>query len=81
MFLLAFPPDGRGKALKLAALSLKTNKWTMIEPDGPPPVETKYGMYMGYWDPVHNGFVIQGRYSDQVWVYRHAAAPAPRKGN
>ncbi len=73
VFLLAFPPDGRGKALKLASFSLRTKKWTFIEPVGAPLPQTKYGGYMGYYDPVHNATVIQGRYNDRMWVYRHAA--------
>lgn len=70
-FLLAFPPDGRGKDLKLAALSLDTKQWRIVEPDGPPPPVTKYGSYMGYYDPRHRVFVVQGRYSKRMWVYRH----------
>ena len=31
----------------------------------------QYGGYTGYYDPQHNVFVIQGRYSDRLWVYRH----------
>lgn len=73
VFLLAFPPDGRGKTMKLAAFSLKTNKWDLLDPRGPTIPETKYGSYMGYYDPQHNAFVVQGRYSDRMWVYRHAA--------
>ncbi len=71
VFLLAFAPNGRGKELTLAAYSLATNKWTMIEPKGDPIPQTKYGMYMGYYDPKHNALVIQGRNSDRMWVYRH----------
>lgn len=71
VFLLAYPPDGRGKTMKLASYSVKSNAWTQIEPKGGPVKETKYGGYMGYYDPAHNVCVIQGRYSDQMWVYRH----------
>ena len=30
------------------------------------------GHYMGYYDPRHGVLVIQGRYADSMWVYRHA---------
>jgi len=72
VFLLAFSPGGRGKKLKLAALSLDTGRWEIIEAQGPPVPETKFGHYMGYYDPQHNALVIQGRYSDRMWAYRHA---------
>lgn len=72
-FLLAFLPDGRGKRLQLAAFSLATNRWTLITPNGPSVPEIKYGGYTGYFDPRHNVFVIQGRYSDRLWGYRHGS--------
>lgn len=71
VFLLAFPPDGRGKELRLATFSLAANRWEMIEPVGPGIPVIKYGGYAGYFDPRHNVFVVQGRYSERVWVYRH----------
>ncbi len=70
-FLLAFPPQGKGKAMSLAAFSPLERRWRLIEPGGPGIPQTKYGMYMGYYDPRHNVFVVQGRTSDRVWVYRH----------
>ncbi len=70
-FLLAFPPEGRGKRLQLAAFSLATNRWNLIEPSGPEVPEIKYGGYMGYYDPQHNAFVVQGRSSNRMWAYRH----------
>lgn len=70
-FLLAFLPEGRGKRLQLASFSIATNRWSMIAPDGPEVPEIKYGGYMGYFDPRFNVLVIQGRYSDRMWVYRH----------
>ena len=70
-FLLAFAPDGRGKELRLAAYSLITNTWQLIEPRGPKIPTIKYGGYTGYFDPGHNVLVIQGRYSNRLWVYRH----------
>jgi hypothetical protein len=70
VFLLAYAPDGRGKELQLAAFSLATNRWELIEPNRPPAIQ--YGGYTGYYDPRHNTFVVQGRYSNRVWVYRHA---------
>ena len=70
-FLLAFPPKGKGKKLALAAFSLDTRSWTLIKPDGPAVPEIKYGNYAGYYDPRHDVFVIQGRYRDQMWLYRH----------
>ena len=71
LFLLAFAPEGRGKVLHLAAYSTATNKWEIIEPNGPGIPVIKYGGYTGYYNPHHNVFVIQGRYSDRLWVYRH----------
>jgi hypothetical protein len=71
VFLLAFPPDGRGKELRLAAFSLETGEWELIEPNGPGVPQTMYGGYMGYYDPQHNALVIHGRYGNQAWVYRH----------
>lgn len=71
VFLLAFAPDGRGKQLNLAALDAATLQWRMITPNGPPIPATQYGGYMGYFDPRLNALVIQPRYSDRMWVYRH----------
>ena len=71
VFLLAFPPDGRGKELKFAAYSLNENRWEMIEPKGDPMAKQMYGGHMGYYDPQHNVMVIQGRGTDRMWVYRH----------
>ena len=70
VFLLAFPPDGRGKKLSLATFDLQKKAWSLITPKGDQIPETKYGSYMGYYDPHHDVFVIQGRYSDKMWVYR-----------
>ena len=70
-FLLAFPPDGRGKKLRLASFSLSTKRWEMIEPKGAGIPQVKFGLYAGFYDAQHNVLVIQGRYSDRVWVYRH----------
>jgi hypothetical protein len=77
VFLLAFPPKGKGKALSLAAFSLKTMKWQPITPKGPAIPQTKYGGYMGYYDPAHNALVVQGRYVRQMWVYRHGQVVEP----
>ena len=71
-FLLAFPPEGRGKELQLASFSLATKKWNLFEPKGEPVLTGKYGGCMGYYDPRHNVFVIQSRGCDRMWVYRHA---------
>ena len=68
VFLLANPKGDT----KLAAFSLATNKWDILTPNGPGFPESKYGSYMGYYDPQHNVFVVQGRYADSMWVYRHA---------
>jgi hypothetical protein len=82
VFLLAFAPDGRGKELRLAAYSPAANKWQIINPAGPSVPVIKYGGYTGYYDPHHNVFVIQGRYSDRLWVYRHRrhGCQSPTKG-
>lgn len=71
VFLLAFPPEGRGKKRRLAAFSLAEKRWEILEPQGPEIPETRFGGYMGYYDPRHRVLVIQGRYSDRLWVYRH----------
>jgi hypothetical protein len=71
LFLLAYAPAGRGKELRLATYSLITNTWELIDPRGPKIPTIKYGGYTGYYDPGHNVLVIQGRYSDRLWVYRH----------
>jgi hypothetical protein len=68
---LAFPPDGKGKQLSLAALDAATLKWELITPNGPEIPATKYGGYMGYFDSRLNAFVIHSRYTDRPWVYRH----------
>lgn len=69
-FLLAFPPDGRGKEMRLAAFSLETKRWKMIEPRGDRIPATKYGSYMGYFDSHHGVFVVQGRTSNRMWIFR-----------
>jgi hypothetical protein len=74
-FLLAFPAEGRGKQLSLAAFSLDTNRWQIVQPDGPEIPATQYGSYMGYFDERHEVFVVQGRNRDHMWAYRHK----PRK--
>lgn len=71
VFLLAFPPGGRGKQLKLAAYSLETNKWEVLDPRGDPIPAPQYGSHMGYYDSRLNALVIQGRGMNRVWVYRH----------
>jgi hypothetical protein len=72
--LLAFPPGGRGKQLALAAYSLEANRWELVEPDGPAVPATRFGSYMGYFDERHGVFVVQGRNTDRMWVYRHRRA-------
>lgn len=69
-FMLAFPPEGRGKRLRLASYSLDDNAWTLLTPDGPEVPEPKYGGHMGYLDPRFGVLVIQARYTDRLWVYR-----------
>jgi hypothetical protein len=73
-FLLAFPPGGRGKQLALAAYSLEANRWGLVEPDGPAVPATRFGSYMGYFDERHGVFIVQGRNTDRMWVYRHRRA-------
>jgi len=69
-FLLAFPPHGKGKDLKLAAFSIDTNKWELIEPEGGLPISGRYGGHFGYYDPEFDVFVVQARGRKQAWVYR-----------
>ena len=69
VFLLAYPKGDT----KFAAFSLETGKWKIIQPDGPAFHEARYGGEMGYYDPVHNVFVLQRRGVDKMWVYRHAS--------
>lgn len=64
VFLLA---DPRGK--KLAAFSLKTNKWEIVKPEGAAQPGGEYGHYRGYYDPVYNALVIDAG-PKKVWAYR-----------
>ena len=68
VFLLASPRDG-----KLAAYDPSADKWSMITPEGPGIPKPPYCVGRGYYDPLHNVFVVQSAYKDQVWVYRHGA--------
>jgi len=67
VFLLANPKGDT----KLAAFSLETNKWEIVTPQGETFPKSQFGSYMGYYDPQHRVFVVQGRYANQMWIYRH----------
>ena len=67
VFLLASP---KGKT-KLAAFSIATGKWEVIDYQGDDFPKSQFGSYMGYYDPAHNVFAIQGRGAKSMWVYRH----------
>lgn len=71
VFLLAYP-NGKDKALSLAAFSLETMKWERVVPKGPAIPQTKNGKIFGYYDPRYNAFVVQGRRGNRMWVYRHS---------
>ncbi len=71
VFLLAYPPHGKGNALQLAAFSLATGTWELIRPSGPAIPRVQYGNYAGYYDIQRNMLVIHGRNSDRFWAYRH----------
>jgi len=70
-FILAFKSRRNAINPSLATFSLKTMKWTLLEPNGPAIPHSKNG-YAGYFDPRFNVFVLQGRKVSQVWVYRHS---------
>jgi len=65
-FLLADP-----RRNQLAAFDLAANKWETITPAGPGIPKPPYCVGKGYYDPLHNVFVIQPAYSDRIWLYRH----------
>ena len=56
---------------KLAAFSLASEQWQILTPQGDDFPKSQFGSYMGYYDPQHNVLVVQGRYADRMWVYRH----------
>jgi hypothetical protein len=66
VFLLANPT---GKT-PLAAFSLQTNQWEILQPKGPAMPTGMYVHYRGYYDPVHNVFVVDGG-RGRLWVYRY----------
>ena len=59
------------KHKKLAAFSVTANRWETIEPVGPGIPAIQYGGHTGHFDPQHHVLVVQGRYCERVWVYRH----------
>ncbi len=69
VFLLA---DPKSETAPLAAFSLVTKKWEVIEPAGETYPKAQYGNPRGYYDPEHNVFVIHNGDTRNFWVYRHA---------
>jgi len=69
VFLLAAP---KSKTAPLAAFSLVTGKWEVIEPAGDTYPNAQYGNPRGYYDPEHNVFLIHNGDTRNFWVYRHA---------
>ncbi|GIW80154.1 MAG: hypothetical protein KatS3mg105_1961 [Gemmatales bacterium] len=67
VFLLANPRTKNGP--KLAAFSLKTNSWEPLKWQGDSIPGGLYVNYMGYFDPLHNVFVLDG--GNNIWVYRY----------
>jgi hypothetical protein len=66
VFLLADP-----RSNKVAAFDPAANKWEAITPQGPGIPKPPYCVGKGYYDPVHNVFVVQSAYTQSMWVYRH----------
>lgn len=57
---------------RVHALSLETGEWEAIVVEGdafPPP---PYGNPFGYYDPIHNLFVVANARNRGVWVFRYA---------
>jgi hypothetical protein len=71
VFLLA---DPKSKTAPLAAFSLETGQWEVIEPAGVLYPKAQYGNPRGYYDPIYNVFLIHHGDSRHLWVYRHASA-------
>ena len=69
VFLLANP---KSKKAKLAAFSLKTKEWTVLEKQGNTFPKVQWGNPRGYYDPEHNVFVIHHGHSNRIWIYRHS---------
>ena len=57
---------------RVAALSLETAAWELIEVDGDPFPPPPWGTAFGYFDPAHGVFVIAGARNRGVWVFRYA---------
>ena len=73
VFLLA---DPRNKKAPLAAFSLTTKQWEIIEPAGAGFLKSTEGNPRGYYDPEHNVFVVHGGDTKHIWVYRHGKTRA-----
>lgn len=69
VFLLANPKS----KTPLAAFSLKTNRWEKLTPKGSSIPTGRYVNYRGYYDPIHNVFVVDGG-KNRVWVYRYQSS-------
>ncbi len=65
VFVLAGPRQ----KVKFAILDLKTGKWEIPAPEGPAVPRARWSEGKGYYDPVHNVFVLHN--SKGLWVYRH----------
>jgi len=73
VFLLLNAPDRWGSKRVLRAYSLAKNKWETITPKGKMFERRKYCGNAGYYDPLHNVFVVYGS-TDRIWAYRHKKA-------
>ncbi|MFC1479687.1 hypothetical protein ACFL6F_03735 [Planctomycetota bacterium] len=65
VFLLAGPRQ----KVKFAIFDLKTGKWEIVTPPGAKMPRAPWSEGKGYYDPVHNVFVLHN--SKGLWVYRH----------
>lgn len=70
VFLLLNAPDRWKPERVLRAYSIGKNKWETLAPKGEMFVRRAYCGNAGYYDPVHNVFVVYGS-TPKVWVYRY----------
>jgi hypothetical protein len=71
VFLLLNAPKGQWDLEReLRAFDLKTGKWETLSPKGEMVKRMPYCGQAGYFDPVHNVFVVYSS-TERMWVYRY----------
>ncbi|MGQ9663463.1 MAG: hypothetical protein ACUVWX_14180 [Kiritimatiellia bacterium] len=74
VFLLLNAPKGQWNLEReLRSFDLKTVKWETLSPKGEMVQRLPYCGQAGYFDPLHNVFVVYGS-TERVWVYRYRKA-------